>query len=304
MKNPDSFMLLLQTAMPLMALLACDASSSAEEVDASSDSAEEAATPDASFDANMDANTDARQDAMTDASLQRYCAGPDQPEALRVMTFNIQRARDYSLEQIADVIQAVQPDVVGLQEVDMGTNRSSGVLQLNVLKSLTGMEGVFGRAIDYDGGEYGIGILSRTPLAGVEVHALPGAGEKRALLVADIETKGRSWTFAVTHLGLSDEARLQQVAEVKSLLTGRSNRIVVGDMNFVPDSEPHKAMSSVLTDAWNGPASESFTSPAALPVKRIDYIFADDELLPALCSEVWPTVVSDHRAVVAAFRPQ
>src|SRR6188508_1637024 len=83
---------------------------------------------------------------------------------LRVMTYNIHLGglgtdgkRD--LDRIADVINAANPDIVALQEVDKNVPRSGNVNEMSVLGQLTGMQWYFGKTRNLDGGEYGNGIL-------------------------------------------------------------------------------------------------------------------------------------------------
>lgn len=261
-------------------------------VDGSADSSDARATD--SSDASV-------SDAAAEAEMPEMCSGPSSSTALRVLSFNVQRAKDFSLDDIANVINTINPDVVGLQEIDVGTVRSSGVDQLAELKKLTGLEGAFGKAIDYDGGEYGVAMLSRYPPSAITLNALPGEGEQRVLLQANISAGDKVWSIGVTHLGLTETARLEQVAEIEQLMRGKQNRILMGDMNFKPQSAPYKALSEWVSDAWDSELNPGNTSPAAFPINRIDYVFADDQLLPAVCEVVWPVVVSDHRAVVVSL---
>src|SRR5262245_18009288 len=84
---------------------------------------------------------------------------------LRILTFNIRHGEGtdgvFKLARVADVINAQAPDLVALQEVDRGTRRVEGADQPAELARLTGLHGTFGKAMDYDGGEYGLVILSR-----------------------------------------------------------------------------------------------------------------------------------------------
>jgi hypothetical protein len=89
----------------------------------------------------------------------------EQERSVRVLVYNIHAGKDAAgkpnLEAIARLIRAHAADVVLLQEVDRGTQRSGGVDQLQVLMDGTGFGGAFGRTLDYDGGLYGIAALSR-----------------------------------------------------------------------------------------------------------------------------------------------
>src|SRR5690606_14987157 len=91
-----------------------------------------------------------------------------EPLRVRVMAYNIHHCLgidgELDVERIAGVINAANPDLVTLQEVDNRTERSDRVDQAAELGRLTGMHARFGRAIDHQGGEYGQAILSRWPI--------------------------------------------------------------------------------------------------------------------------------------------
>jgi hypothetical protein len=114
------------------------------DVDGDSDTDSDADGDDA-HDADGPVDADADQD---DGPPPDPCAVPTPTGFLRVMTFNIQAARTASIDAIADAILAFDPDIVGLQEVDIETGRSGGVDQIAVLAARTGMEGLFGQAND------------------------------------------------------------------------------------------------------------------------------------------------------------
>ena len=84
---------------------------------------------------------------------------------LRIMSYNIHNGvgldgkRDYA--RIAKAVLRMSPDVVALQELDSATRRSGGVDILRELSDQTLMHRVYAPAIDYQGGKYGIGLLSK-----------------------------------------------------------------------------------------------------------------------------------------------
>src|SRR5690606_23370805 len=86
---------------------------------------------------------------------------------LRVLTYNIKHGAtlrgDFDLDRIAGVIRGAEPDLVALQEVDVRTRRARGMDIAGELASRTRLYPAFGRAMPYDGGDYGVAILSRFP---------------------------------------------------------------------------------------------------------------------------------------------
>src|SRR5258705_8222582 len=84
---------------------------------------------------------------------------------LRVMTYNIHVGvgmdKKLDLQRIADVINHEHPDLVGLQEVDRGVKRTEGKDEIGELAAMTHMDYAFAHNLDYQGGQYGVAILSR-----------------------------------------------------------------------------------------------------------------------------------------------
>src|SRR5216684_2695936 len=87
---------------------------------------------------------------------------------LRIMTYNIHTGvgmdKRLDLQRIADVINHERPDLVGLQEVDRGVKRTEAKDEIAELARLTRMQFVFAHNLDYQGGQYGVAILSRFPI--------------------------------------------------------------------------------------------------------------------------------------------
>ena len=110
---------------------------------------------------------------------------------LRIMSYNIRNGR--GMDDVADfrrtaaVINKVCPDVVAVQEIDSVTGRSGGKDVLREIAGLTLMHHMYAPAIDYDGGKYGIGMLSKEKPLGYRYLPLPGREEARALLVVEFE---------------------------------------------------------------------------------------------------------------------
>ena len=88
---------------------------------------------------------------------------------LRVMSYNLRFGELATMAEIGSYIKSVDADVVALQECDWDTHRErathqNGVKFINELAHETGMFGIYGKTIDYRGGYYGIGLLSRYPI--------------------------------------------------------------------------------------------------------------------------------------------
>jgi endonuclease/exonuclease/phosphatase family metal-dependent hydrolase len=241
---------------------------------------------------------------------------------VRVLVYNIHAGKDAArvdnLERVAEIIRSSQAEIVMLQEVDKKTRRSGGVDQLSRLRDLTGMHGVFGKAIEYDGGEYGIAVMSRWPIVSSVFALLPGkidqpigrgGYEARGALIARINTPGQSIRVVNTHLDASrsDSNRLVQGNELIALANVQRKSgftIVGGDLNSEPDSPlAHLFEQNGWRDMFVACGQENgFSFPADKPVKRIDYLFAGPRTA-CKSAKVLDTQASDHRPVLFEVVP-
>ena len=91
--------------------------------------------------------------------------GTASADTLRVLAYNIHHGEGMDgrldLERIAALIREVDPDLVTLQEVDSVTSRTNAIDQAAELGRLTGLKPVFGRFMSYQGGAYGMALLSK-----------------------------------------------------------------------------------------------------------------------------------------------
>jgi endonuclease/exonuclease/phosphatase family metal-dependent hydrolase len=228
---------------------------------------------------------------------------------LRVMTFNIQSGL-HGLEGVAGVIRASLPDVVALQEVDVGSTRAGGVDQVAELSRLTGLPyRAHFRTTDLYGGAYGIALLSRFPLEALAQYPLPvpRGAEPRTLAHAVVLMDGREVSIYLTHLirrPFNGDARVRQSALVARLMAADSRpKLLMGDLNDDPDSRPVRLLRRDLRDvvAATGGARGTYPMPFILPSLRIDYVLACEAFTP-VSSRVLHVAVSDHYPVVADLR--
>ncbi len=242
-------------------------------------------------------------------------------QEFKVMTYNIYHGENptepgtSNLEDIADLIQKIQPDLVALQEVDSLTGRSAslnnGVPQnlVEELAQMTGMHGYFGKAIDYDGGGYGEGILSREPVQIRKVMLpIPNGGEDRAMLIAETTmSNGETFLFAGTHLCHQfPENRLAQAEKINEVFEEIDQpSILVGDLNFVPDSKPYQTIENVWVDIAKNSGTVEPTISFENPTRRIDYIFGlkkSFSQFEIVDINVLNVGFSDHMPIVATIR--
>ena len=251
-------------------------------------------------------------------TLVLFCSGGFSSPAkktLRVMTYNIHVGvgmdKKLDLQRIADVINREKPDLVGLQEVDRGVKRTEGKDEIAELAAMTRMNFAFAPNLDYQGGKYGVAILSGLPIKAT-VHRMfenRRESERRGMLSAEIEFDGKLINFATTHLDYQfEDGRLFETEQLlKFLADVKGPLIVVADLNDVPEGSAYKLMRTLFDDAWTASRAtgDGFSFPADKPVKRIDHIFyRTGARLRAKKAWVVQTLASDHVPVVAEIEIQ
>ncbi len=234
-------------------------------------------------------------------------------KTFRVMTYNIHHGEGLDgkvdLERIAALIKREQADIVALQEVDRGVQRTGRRDVPSELAALTGMTCLFSKNIAFQGGEYGNAVLTRFPVRQWTNTHLPmlQAGEQRGILQLSLQVQGRELVFLDTHLDHHSEAeRLASAVEIQRLILqyGRRPMVLCGDMNTVPGTQTYQQLARNFTDAWTlSGLGNGNTIPAEKPVRRIDYIWLH-KAAPLSPLKVWvpQSEASDHLPVVAEFR--
>jgi endonuclease/exonuclease/phosphatase family metal-dependent hydrolase len=240
---------------------------------------------------------------------------------LRVMTYNIHAGKDAAqvdnLARVAALIDSAAADIVLLQEVDRRTQRANGVDHFNELRRLTGMHGVFGKSLDYQGGEYGIAVLARFPVDSIAAVSLkvdpPQARSGNSYeprIALHVRVRGARGPIHVinTHLdpGAPGTYRRQELiaalAHMKVHVPTGEPLLFGGDLNARPNTDDIQAVSLALTDAFDACGASDRpgeTFPAHAPDRRIDYIFYRG----ARCrtARVLETQASDHRPMLVTI---
>jgi len=239
-----------------------------------------------------------------------FAAPPVASETLRVMTYNIHVGvgmdKKLDLPRIAGVINAQHPDLVGLQEVDRGVTRTQGIDEIAELAKLTRMDYAFAFNLRYQGGQYGVAILSRFPIRATDHRLYQNLreAERRGFIRAEVRVNGRLLNFVTTHLDYQyDDGRLFETQQLLSALKDvKGPLIVVGDFNDTPAGRAYQLMRYHFGDAWieSRSTAEGFSYPADQPAKRIDYIFfRSTDRVRTKRAWIVSTQASDHVPVVA-----
>lgn len=182
---------------------------------------------------------------------------------LRVMTYNVHSCigmdGNLSPERIARVINQYAPDVILLQELDVGRNRTDGVDQAQHIADILAMDFHFHPAMHYAEEQYGNAILTHLPMRIVKTGILPRLKQKtsseyRGALWVAIEVDGKEIQLINTHLGLKRRERMKQVEMLLGtewLANGLCSEPVIlgGDFNALPASKVCKKLNNYLHDA-------------------------------------------------------
>lgn len=224
----------------------------------------------------------------------------EQSFQLRVLSYNVRHCAGMDLvvdyDRTAAVIIEQQPDVVALQELDSVTGRSGQRYQLGELAMRTSYYPTFGSAIDYDGGTYGVGILSHEQPLCTKRIPLPGE-EPRVLLIAEM----KDYVLACTHLDLEEEARLASVPLiVEETQHWQKPFILAGDWNDTLGSALLQKMTRFFTILSDGTP----TYPADEPKESIDFVasFKTHPIESLESTVINEPEASDHRPLMVKLK--
>lgn len=240
----------------------------------------------------------------------------EQTEVLTLMSYNIHIANPPSkgdgfvdIDAIAAVINAENPDVVLLQEVDRFTDRSGKTLdQALALGAKTNMNYYFAKALNRSNGEYGVAILTKKEHKLAVKHSLPGAegtkSELRTIGLVEVElASGQSMYVASTHIDhLEDRSKQLQLREMMNFLTPYNSKpIILGaDLNMPPSHALWNSLSTMFQAGCIGTCP--LTAPAKKPRTTIDYVMMNEKARETFDVMDYYTVkddyASDHFPVV------
>lgn len=195
-----------------------------------------------------------------------------QQTEVSILSYNVHNCigmdKKQGYQRIADVILQTNADIIAVQELDSVTTRNNGVFALGELEKLTKMHGIYASAISFQGGSYGIGILSKEVPIKYEVIPMPGREEKRAIIIAEY----KDYVFCVTHQSLTPEDQINSVPLIINALKGiRKPIFLAGDMNSCPTDKPQQMLAKQFL-TLNDTTTSTF--PADHPDRCIDYIYA------------------------------
>ena len=207
------------------------------------------------------------------------------------------------LDVVAATIEAADPDVVLLQEVERGWVFGGGADMATWLGHRLGMTVEFAPAADH---QFGNAILARSALTDVAIHPLPyGAGPQgRSALSATVTTAAgepvRVTSVHLQHRAENTPTRLDQLDALLAAEPVTGPSVLAGDLNAEPDWPEITLLEDAgwvsAVDAVGDP--DALTSPSVDPEQRIDWVFGQ-QVTFTQATVVTGVTASDHLPVVA-----
>ena len=207
------------------------------------------------------------------------------------------------LERLIGFVEAVDPDVLGLLEVDTGSGRTGRVNQVELIANRLRHD--YRCSVKY--GERSIGrgvpilrnqanaVLAKAEISGGEFHYFP-VGFKRLIIEAEVA----GVRFFLVHLALSRRVRRKQLAALADIATGRGPVVVAGDFNaFSGIGELRPLMADLGLRSAN--ADSIPTYPSWRPKRELDFVLHSEDI--TVERFLVPDVhFSDHLPLVVDFR--
>lgn len=238
---------------------------------------------------------------------QTHSQKQEEHNQIKVISFNIHHGYTnegvLDLTKIGEQIKGSDPDIVAFQEVDVNTKRSHGLDMAKELGVITGLTPVFGKAIDLEGGGYGLAILTKFPIVDSKVHFLPNSrnAEQRIALEVILDMEGRTIRVVNVHLDYTYEKLiLKQSKYIGRKFSDGIPTLMMGDFNQTPNESGMQYLKQQWKQALE---NDQFTYPSHRPSRKIDYLLIHP-------SSMWrignPKVLehngnSDHLAIMASF---
>jgi len=242
---------------------------------------------------------------------------------VRILTYNVHRCvgvdRRLDVDRISAVIAEHEPDIVCLQELDVGRARTGGVDQAQAIADRLSMSVRFHAAMRIEAEEYGDAILTRWPEQLIRSGALPTIKgipglEPRGALWVRIAIEGVALNVINTHLGLVPrEQQLQAAALVGKDWAGHpecnATTLLVGDFNATSITRPYRTIAAKMEDCQRqlGLSPSVKTFPSGFAAIRIDHVFVTPDVrVTGVKAPFSPLtrMASDHLPLVVDFEVQ
>ena len=198
---------------------------------------------------------------------------PNEPDTLKLMTYNIQQGVDSNGEKAYDaqlaVIKSIDPDILGLQESD--TARISGGNSDVVRYFASHLPGYYycfygPRTVT---GTYGAAVLSKYPILNVKTFFTYSNVDEIGTTQVQIQVGGTIFDVFINHPAGNDDAKLAHMQALMTRVNASNNVISMGDFNTRENTLYYNMSVATLQDSWR------IDNPSTPMPDRIDYIFVD-----------------------------
>lgn len=215
--------------------------------------------------------------------MQTLSSGPGSAE-LKILTYNVHSCRGRGGRpdplRIADVIASAEPDVIALQELDVGRVRTGGVDQAHMIAQHLRVSAHFHPALHVEEEKYGDAILTAMPSRLIKAAQLPSFGEPRGAIWVEVAFGSIRLQVVNTHFGLWRRERMLQARTLAgdewlgSADCAAHPAVLAGDFNAVPRSRAYGILADGLSKhVLTIPARATF--PARFPLLRLDHVFTN-----------------------------
>jgi endonuclease/exonuclease/phosphatase family metal-dependent hydrolase len=257
--------------------------------------------------------------------LTNEAIAQDNPLRIKILSYNIHYGvgmdSKKDLQRIADVINKLNPDIVGLQEV-------ADSVMIATLAKMTKMKGVFGASTEKETPNlyrllgiavpasqlyYGDGILSKHSFKYLGNVSLPSASSSRyeamAIDVFILKQNGEKANirFITTHFDylesigsdLAKKASIEVIEETFVKDSAKIPYILTGDFNSTPESD---VLKQIELKGWvkEDFGQKLYTVPVPSVTKQIDYILVRPEKMWHITDVkvIEEGSASDHRPIL------
>ncbi|MBQ6824405.1 MAG: endonuclease/exonuclease/phosphatase family protein [Clostridia bacterium] len=211
----------------------------------------------------------------------------DYSKWIKVASYNIKCLMfGTQLDAVAAELKEIDADIVGFQEVDFNTNRSGPGNQIQMIAEAAGYPyWAFTKLMDFQGGQYGMGIISRYPIKESTDTAyviLAEGDHPRKFGRHVLDVNGRELVFYNTHMTLgTDAVNGAELKQVTNKMANDDYAVLVGDMNMKPDNMGQYVNTKKVT-VLNGGDDFTFSTPTfpagKKPTSAIDNIVVTDTM--------------------------
>ena len=163
------------------------------------------------------------------------------------------------------IIAKMNADIVCLQGLDKETERSEGIDQLNVLAQKANMHDYFAKAIDYKGGEFGVGILTKEEPVSVDRYQMAGKSEMRAAMVVEYE----KFVVASTNFDTDMAKRIEALQTLETKLSAYNKPAFL--LGYFNEGDLESEFFQMVKSNWNLLSADKSTEVSGKK-RRLDFI--------------------------------